>query len=66
MFACRELGLTGLKTLNDFSGNPPIMHMLYRIFVALALAAVYVAAEKHTVSFVNGSVVAFVNSRRHH
>jgi hypothetical protein len=46
--------------------------MLFRIFAILALAAAYVAAEqhvvsevtaeKHTVSFDNGSVEAFTNS----
>jgi hypothetical protein len=49
--------------------NTPTVNMLYRIFAVLAFAAAYVTAEqhivsevtaeKHTVSFDNGSVEAF-------
>ena len=50
-----EPELTASKTFD----SPPlnegfsIMNMLCKIFAALALAAMYVNAEKHTVSFQN-------------
>ena len=49
----RFIPLLPLRPLTNPPANLPIVNMLYRILAVLALAVVYVTAERHIVTFDN-------------
>lgn len=58
---------TASETFDDFRPTSlRNMNPLHIVFVVFALAAAYVTAESHTVSFSNGSVPVLVGSKRHY
>jgi hypothetical protein len=44
--------------------NLPVMNLLLKVSAVLALVTGYVAAESHTISFDNRSVVSLVGSKK--